>query len=251
MIALMTRRLTQSAIYQMLPQPMSSAPVRRLYDHEIRSRTGNGGAVVRKLILKMSMSIDGFVGGPNGEIDWLFPTMDEAATAWTVGIIQQAGVHIMGSRTFRDMAAYWPSSTEPFAAPMNEIPKAYFSRSGSAGSTTRALADASARTGSPPPAAVGAAESWNTARAVTGDLTEEIAGLKKEPGNDILAHGGAAFARSLVKLGLIDEYQLLTHPVALGQGLPLFADLPSRLDLKLVDATAFKSGAVAHVYRPE
>jgi dihydrofolate reductase len=83
----------------------------------------------------------------------------------------------------------------------------------------------------------------------TGDLEAEIAGLKRDPGKDIVAHGGATFARSLVRLGLVDEYQLLVHPVALGQGLPLFADLPSPLDLTLVGVTAFGSGAVAHVYR--
>src|SRR5882762_6043023 len=82
----------------------------------------------RKLILKMSVSVDGFVGGPNGEIDWIFKSMDDKAAAWTLDKIWQAGVHIMGSRTFYDMAAYWPYSTEPFAAPMNEIPKMVFSK---------------------------------------------------------------------------------------------------------------------------
>jgi dihydrofolate reductase len=204
---------------------------------------------VRKLILKMSVSVDGFVGGPDGQIDWLFPTMDEEATAWTVDSIRRAGVHIMGSRTFRDMAAYWPASTEPFAAPMNEIPKVYFSRSGTAGTagTTRALADANVHV--PTPAAGCAAGSWQAARAAGGDLGDEIGRLKQEPGGDIIAHGGAAFARSLVRLGLVDEYRLLVHPVALGQGLPLFADLPAPLDLELTEAIAFKAGAVAHVYR--
>src|SRR5512133_4377455 len=82
---------------------------------------------MRKLILKMSLSADGFAGGPNGEMDWLFKTMDKGITDWTVNKLWQAGVHIMGSRTFHDMAAYWPYSTEPFAAPMNEIPKVVFS----------------------------------------------------------------------------------------------------------------------------
>src|SRR5581483_3264798 len=98
----------------------------------------------------MSVSADGFVAGPNGEIDWLFRSTDPVATAWTVATIRDVGVHIMGSRTFQDMAAYWPSSTEPFAAPMNDIPKVVFSRSGRAGgagqaATTQALADARAR----------------------------------------------------------------------------------------------------------
>jgi len=201
---------------------------------------------VRELMLKMSMSVDGFVGGPAGEIDWLFPSMDEEGAAWTVDSISRAGVHIMGSRTFRDMAAYWPASTEPFAAPMNDIPKVYFSRGGTAG-TTRALADANVHM--PTPATGGAAGSWQNARVAAGDLSEEIGRLKREPGGDIIAHGGAAFARSLVRLGLVDEYRLLVHPVALGRGLPLFADLDERLHLKLTEAITFRSGTVAHIYR--
>jgi dihydrofolate reductase len=210
---------------------------------------GNGGTAMRKVILKMSISIDGFVGGPNGEIDWLFRTMDDEAAAWTMESLRQAGLHIMGSRTFRDMAAYWPTSTEPFAPPMNEIPKAYFSRSDSAGSTSRALVDANARQRHRSPAPSGAVGSWSAARVATGELAEEVSRLKQEPGKDILAHGGAAFASSLVKSGLVDEYRLLVHPVALGRGLPLFAGLSSPLDLALVEVKTFNSGAVAHVYR--
>src|ERR1700760_4361738 len=107
---------------------------------------------MRKLVLKMSMSLDGFVGGPDGELKWLFRNTDAEAMAWTVDTISQVGVHIMGSRTFRDMAAYWPTSTEPFAPPMNQIPKVVFLRRGLSGaaagsseSTTRALADAQAQ----------------------------------------------------------------------------------------------------------
>src|SRR5690349_24290606 len=95
----------------------------------------SGRSGMRELILKMSRSVDGFVGGPAGEIDWLFPSMDEEGAAWTVDSISRGGAHIMGSHTFRDMAAYWPASTEVFAAPMNEIPKVYFSRSGTADTT--------------------------------------------------------------------------------------------------------------------
>jgi dihydrofolate reductase len=206
---------------------------------------------MRKLVLKMSVSIDGFVGGPNGEIDWIFRNPDDQATAWTVGVIAQAGLHIMGSRTFHDMAAYWPSSTEPFAAPMNEIPKVVFSRSGSAKagapSTTRALVDARAQAAAPS-AATAATESWTSARVATGDLAEEVARLKEEPGRDIVAHGGASFAQSLVRLGLVDEYRLLVHPVALGRGLPLFSGLGAPVDLALVEVEPFRGGHVALVY---
>jgi len=61
---------------------------------------------MRKLILKMSVTIDGFVGGPNGELDWIFQTLGEDATAWTMDHLSQAGAHLMGRRTFHDMAAY-------------------------------------------------------------------------------------------------------------------------------------------------
>jgi dihydrofolate reductase len=213
---------------------------------------------MRKLVLKMSVSVDGFVAGPNGELDWIFRSMDETATAWTVDNVWQAGVHIMGSRTYYDMAAYWPTSTEVFAAPMNEIPKVIFSRSGlpkrpNAELTTRALKDASARrsdAGKSSPANSAAVEGWANPRVASGDLAEEIARLKKEPGKDIMAHGGAGFARSLVQRGLIDEYRLLIHPVALGSGLALFGALSKPVDLKLLSATPFGGGAVAHVYRP-
>jgi dihydrofolate reductase len=84
----------------------------------------------------------------------------------------------------------------------------------------------------------------------SGDLKEEIIRLKQQPGKDILAHGGASFARSLASLGLVDEYKLLVHPVALGKGLPLFSALPKPLDLKLVSSTPFKGGAIAHIYQP-
>lgn len=204
---------------------------------------------MRQLILKMSVSVDGFVGGPNGEIDWIFKSYDAGATAWTVETLWQAGVHIMGSRTFQDMAAYWPTSTEPYAAPMNAIPKIVFSRSGQLqAATTQALADAK-RQRTEETAASGPS-SWTTPGVASGDFASEIARLKQQPGRPILAHGGAGFARSLVRHGLVDEFRLLVHPVALGRGLSLFADLDRPLDLRLVSATAFDGGAVAHVYWP-
>jgi dihydrofolate reductase len=180
---------------------------------------------MKKLVLKMSVSLDGFVCGPNGEIDWVFDTLDEAASAWLVDTLWQAGVHLMGSATYRDMAAWWPQSTEVYAAPMNEIPKFVFSH-------TLKEAD------------------WTDSRIIDGDLATEIGRLKQLPGRDMLAHGGARFAQSLVRLGLVDEYRLVVHPVLLGAGKALFSDLPAPLALKLMHLTQFPSGAVAKVYRP-
>jgi dihydrofolate reductase len=82
-----------------------------------------------------------------------------------------------------------------------------------------------------------------------GDLAEEVARLKNQPGNFILAHGGARFAQSLVASGLIDEYRLVIHPVALGHGQPLFSGLRSPVDLRLISATAFGSGVAGAIYK--
>ena len=88
-------------------------------------------ATKRKLVLKMSVSLDGFVAGPNGEVDWIFRTSGgDDSTAWVLDTLSGAGVHIMGSRSYRDMAAFWPYSDMPIAAPMNDIPKVIFSRTG-------------------------------------------------------------------------------------------------------------------------
>ena len=203
----------------------------------------------------MSVSADLFVCGPNGEIDWLFPTTDKEGADWTVNVIRQAGLHIMGSRTFHDMAAYWPASKEVFAAPMNEIPKAVFTRKGidvigDLSKTTTALKDAGQmmKEKNLTFSETAAMESWKEARVLKGDLAEGIRKLKAEPGRNIIAHGGASFCQSLVATGLVDEYHLLIHPVVLGKGLPLFTEAKGRIALKLMEAKAFPARAVAHSY---
>ena len=192
---------------------------------------------MRKLIMKMSISIDGFVGGPNGEADWIFKSSDEESRAWVVGQTWDAGLIIMGRKSFEGMAPYWPTASGPFAAPMNEIPKAVFTQKGFINSSANAEQ-------SP------AAASWAEAQVFDGDLAEEIKKLKSEPGKPVCAIGGAGFMRSLIATGLIDEYLLVTHPVVLGQGLRIFDGVERPLDLKLVDIKAFPGGIVAHTYRP-
>src|SRR6202047_4674367 len=105
---------------------------------------------MRELILKMSISVDVFVADPDDGRKWVFDSDPERA-AWTVETVWDASLHIMGSRTFRDMAAYWPTSTEVFAPPMNQIPKAVFSKQGpailNAATATAALRDTRANAG--------------------------------------------------------------------------------------------------------
>jgi len=209
---------------------------------------------MRELILKMSISVDGFVSDMDGRNTWMFGA-DQEAKSWGVEFIWNAGLHIMGSRSFGDMAAFWPTSTDQFAAPMNQIPKAVFSRQGRAilgnSNTTAALEEARAvhaRTRQSPELQPGG-ESWMEAYVASGDLAEEIAKLKAQEGKPIIAHGGVRFARSLVAGGLVDQLVLVVAPVALGQGLPLFSELAAPMPLKLISSTAFPGGAVAQIYR--
>ena len=210
---------------------------------------------MRKLVLQMRISVDGFMAGPKGEIDWMLRTMDESAIDWIEPTLWQAGVHVMGSRTFQDMKSYWPSSSNQLAGPMNEIPKIVFSRSGNEHAvteTTQALKDATsldAENGILPTTTTNNS-SWINAQVASGDLSTEINRLKNQTGKFILAHGGASFAQSLVANRLVDEYRLLIHPVILGQGLPLFSTLPTPTNLQLESSTVLKTGIIANIYRP-
>ncbi|MCY0903647.1 dihydrofolate reductase family protein [Arthrobacter sp. H14-L1] len=149
----------------------------------------------------------------------------------------------MGSHFYNEVASYWPSATNSTAAPMNDIAKVVFTR--------QKLFDLHAGRGNvPAQEPFHGVASWVSAGVANGDLPEEMLRLKQEPGNYILAQGGANFARSLVELGLVDEYRLVIHPVALGSGFPLFSDLQQPMDLELISTTHFRAGAMALVYRP-
>jgi dihydrofolate reductase len=169
---------------------------------------------------------------------------DPTAKAWKLETVSQGSLHIMGSRTFAGMAAYWPTSTDLFAPAMNEIPKAVFSKQGSA-ILTAAEADTQPSAKQQP-----GADSWGEAYVAGGDLTDEITKLKALDGKPIIAHGGATFARSLIARQLVDRYALLVHPIALGGGLAIFSDVAAPRRLELIGSTTFPGGAVAHTYRP-
>jgi dihydrofolate reductase len=115
---------------------------------------------------------------------------------------------------------------------MNSIPKIAFSKKGF---------DASG--------IAGASKAWTESQVLTGDLAEEVAELKRQPGKILVAHGGTSFVQSLVHTGLIDEFWFAIHPVVLGHGFHLFSELKSPLDLKLESTASFEAGTLANVYR--
>jgi dihydrofolate reductase len=179
---------------------------------------------MRQVVLQMGISLDGYIASDRGHPGASVPE-DAELIRWKLDRVAKAGAHLMGRTTYQEMAAYWPTSTEPYAAPMNEIPKVVFSKT---------LSQAS----------------WPTTRIARGDLATEIAALKEEPGPDVIAHGGASFAAALAARNLIDEYCLAIQPAALGGGQALFAELPEALPLELIEARSFECGVVVHLYRP-
>jgi dihydrofolate reductase/AcrR family transcriptional regulator len=169
------------------------------------------------LVLKMSVSLDGYVAPMDGSTDWIAAGGSDDARSWSVETVSNACAHLVGAATYAVWAGYWPGASGPFAKPMNEIPKVVFSDSlGSAG--------------------------WGETTIATGDLAEAITRLKRErSGGYLLAHGGVRFARSLVGTGLIDEYRLAVHPVVLGAGERIFL---APLTIEPVSTTVFTTSGV-------
>ncbi|MEP7054044.1 MAG: dihydrofolate reductase family protein [Actinomycetota bacterium] len=179
---------------------------------------------MRNVVLQMGISIDGYVsGGPEKDIGGgaaEHPDVVARKMAW----VTRAGLHAMGRVTYEGMSAFWPTSTDDYAKPMNEIPKVVFSKT-----LTRA--------------------DWPTTTIASGDLEQEIARLKAEPGGEIIVYGGYTLAQALTCANLVDEYRLVTRPVALGSGEPMFKDLPVELRLELAEVTPYPDGTVISIYR--
>ena len=178
------------------------------------------------MILKMVMSLDGFATSLDGTHEWMFEWFGEDSMERNLRALDQAGVHAMGRRSYQIMGPHWTASEGPIAASMNEKPKAVFSH-------TLESAD------------------WGPAEIFSGDLSAAIADLKarNDPGN-ILVHGGPHFAQALTRLGLVDEYQLSTVPIAIGTGHSPFGQLDEPLKLDVVEEHRFRSGALAQTLVP-
>jgi dihydrofolate reductase len=199
---------------------------------------------MRELVLKMFMSLDGFVGSVDGKPGALLPPADPVAKAWNAARAWDTSLHVVGSRTFQMWAQYWPTSTDVFSAPMNQIPKAVFSKRGPA------ILEAARAIQDQPDALQRGADTWAQAYVASGDLVEEVTKLKAQEGKPMFAYGGATFARSLIAHGLVDQFELAIIPIVLGQGLPIFSELTEPRRLTLISSKAFPKGTVVQVYRP-
>jgi dihydrofolate reductase len=178
---------------------------------------------MRKLIYSMTVSLDGFIAGPGGDIGWSAP--DEELHRFHNDQVRELGAHLLGRRLYETMV-YWetadqdPSVSEvtlDFARIWQALPKVVFSRT---------LDRVEGKT-----------------RLAAGDVGDEVARLREEPGGD-LAVGGAGLASELIERNLIDEYRPFVSPVVLGGGTPYFPALERPINLELLETRTFGGGVV-------
>lgn len=187
---------------------------------------------MRKLKLQMQLSIDGFVAGPNGEMDFLIMNWDEALNAYVDQLTRPVDCIVLGRKLAEGFIPYWAGVAADEDNPETEsgqfftnTPKIVFSRT----------LDES---------------EWEHTVLAGDDLVEEINALKRQEGGDIIAYGGAEFVSSLIAHDLIDEYHLFVNPAAIGAGMPIFRELVAYRYLSLVRATPFECGIVVVQYEP-
>jgi dihydrofolate reductase len=184
---------------------------------------------MRKIIVFNMVTLDGFVAGPSGDIDW--HRVDEEFNQFAIAQLDAAGGLIFGRVTYELMAGYWPTplalEDDPIVAhQMNILPKIVVSR-------TLERAD------------------WHNTRLIKANFATELKQLKQQSGSDLFVFGSANLVASLIREDLIDEYRILVNPVVLGSGQPLFQDFRPPLHLKLIRTETFQNGNVMLVYTPD
>jgi dihydrofolate reductase len=190
-----------------------------------------GEPQMRKVILAMQVTLDGFIEGPNGELDW---AMKEDKETWKAvfDLQKSADTLLLGRVMYPGFETYWlsvptnPSSTRneiEYARLADKLQKIVFSK------TLEKV-------------------KWKTTRIVKDRIAEEIQRMKQQPGKDMVLLGGAGLASTFINLGLIDEYHLIVNPLILGGGKPLFKDVKERHKLKLIKTKILKSGKVVLHY---
>ncbi|WP_374950565.1 dihydrofolate reductase family protein [Mucilaginibacter sp.] len=185
---------------------------------------------MRKLKLQMQVSLDGFVAGPNNEMDWMTWDWDDQLKEYVADITRPVDTIILGRVLAEGFIPVWKersneAEADAFTHKMVNDPKVVF---------TRSLSE------SP----------WENTTLATGDIAEEVSKLKAQEGGDIVAYGGARLVSALIKNNLIDEYHLFVNPAAIGKGKPIFAELDSKLNLKLIKANSFSCGINVLCYAP-
>jgi len=185
---------------------------------------------MRNLQLQVQMTVDGFIGGPNGEMDWTTQTWTDDINQYVTGIIQSIDTIVLGRKLAEGFIPYWAR----VAGDMDHPEKA----AGRVFTNTRKVVFSKTLERS----------EWENTALAKGNLVHEIKALKQQPGKDIIAYGGATFVSALINHGLIDDFHLFINPVAIGSGLTIFKDLEHKQKLTLVKSIAFDCGIVVLHY---
>lgn len=179
---------------------------------------------MRKVVAQTFLTLDGVMEAPE---KWQLANnlFDEEMGKFVLAGYTAADALLLGRLTYQEFASFWPSQSDadPFAEKINGLPKFVVSK------TLKTL-------------------EWKNSRLLTGDVAEEVAKLKQQPGRDILIPGSAQLVSGLTPHRLVDEYQLLIHPVVVGKGKRLFKEGIEPTLMRLVDTKTFGTGAVALTY---
>ncbi|MDQ4079953.1 MAG: dihydrofolate reductase family protein [Gemmatimonadota bacterium] len=186
---------------------------------------------MKRVILQEFVSVDGLAAGPNDSVDYVPASMrgDKRFGQRQINFLDSVDTILLGRVTYEGFAGYWPNVTtgddEPFADKLNAMPKVVVS-------TTLKSAPWG---------------KWGDAKIVKD--TKQVATLREGSGKGIVVWGSLSLAQSLMKNGLVDEYQLIVCPIVLGTGRPLFSAKTPSFDLELVETQSFDRGAVLLTYK--
>ncbi len=182
---------------------------------------------MRKLKLQVQMTVDGYIAGPNGEMDWMSFNWDDGLKKYVTELTEPVDCIVLGRKLAQGFIPHWAANPKQEGAEkINGTHKVVF---------TKTLDKSE----------------WDNTVLAKGDIAEEINKLKAQEGKDIIAYGGAGFVSSLIKQGLIDELHLFINPAAIGNGMTIFKELDSKQNFTLVKATPFDCGIVVLHYEPK
>lgn len=187
---------------------------------------------MRKLKLQVQVTIDGFISGPNGEMDWMKFPWTEDILNYVREITEHVGTIVLGRKLAEGFIPHWTNVAKDPNNPEYEGGVKY--------TTTQKIVFTKTLDKS----------IWENTEIAKGDLVEEINSLKSKSGKDIIAYGGGAFVSSLIKNKLIDELHLFVNPSAIGKGMPIFKELTEMQKFSIIDVRNFECGIVTMVYKP-
>ncbi|MBE2224212.1 MAG: dihydrofolate reductase family protein [Anaerolineae bacterium] len=182
---------------------------------------------MRKLKLQVQMTVDGYIAGPNGEMDWTSRDWDNDLKSYVAKITEPVDCIVLGRKLAQGFIPYWAANPEQEGADkFNNTSRVVF---------TKTLDQ----------------PEWDNAILAKGDLVDEMTKLKNQEGEDIIAYGGVTFVSALIQQGLIDEFHLFINPVVIGNGMGIFKELDHNQNLTLVKSTPFACGIVVLHYEPK